>query len=193
MLVDRSCENCNKTFKVHRSRIKHGRGKTCSRDCQYALIRNKPKATSVCERCGKTYNTFPSKLKTTRYCTRECRDKYWVGKQTPNWQDGIGVYKRGSNWHSIRRKVIRRDDFECQKCGNGENLHVHHIVPFRMYDSDVEANRMENLITLCAPCHRAEDAKSKWVKFDEGCIRMNAGGYAWELHRELLARERQSK
>jgi DEAD/DEAH box helicase domain-containing protein len=38
---------------------------------------------------------------------------------------------------------------------SGNRQHeVHHKVPFRQYPSQAEANRMDNLITLCPSCHR---------------------------------------
>ena len=92
-----------------------------------------------------------------KYCTRECRDKYWVGKNNPLWQGGAGVYKRGPHWWSIRRRILARDQ-TCQHCGADNQLHVHHKIPFRMFADSAAANVENNLIALCPPCHRREDA-----------------------------------
>jgi DEAD/DEAH box helicase domain-containing protein len=35
---------------------------------------------------------------------------------------------------------------------------VHHKVPFRQFNSIAEANRMDNLITLCPTCHQKAEA-----------------------------------
>jgi len=62
-------------------------------------------------------------------------------------------------------------------CGavEGEKVHhVHHLVPFRDYPSHVEANRLENLVTLCPACHQRAEA----------AVRMRSGlaGLNYALH-----------
>jgi hypothetical protein len=60
-----------------------------------------------------------------------------------------------SNWSSLRNKTLRRDNWECQKCGvkGGVNesttLHVHHIIPKSKGGKD----KPHNLISLCRDCH----------------------------------------
>ncbi len=79
----------------------------------------------------------------------------------------------GPNWQEQRQKALQRDDFRCRTCGagpdldghektqSGKGLHVHHVRPFRDFgyvpgsnETYRQANRLENLITLCASCHR---------------------------------------
>lgn len=175
-----------------RSRIKHGRGIHCSRECQYAANRvklKKPKVKLTCVGCGDEFERVPSSMTKSagsgKYCTRECRDKHWVGENTPNWQGGSGIYKRGPRWQSIRRAVLKRDNHQCQECGSSDSLHIHHKVPFRMFNDSDAANHEDNLITLCAPCHRMADAGSKWAKIGDGIIQMPAGGYAWKLAKNM--------
>lgn len=124
-----------------------------------------------------------------RFCTRECRDLHWKGDVTPNWQGGNGVYKRGPHWQSIKRAVLKRDNYECQECGADGDLHVHHKIPFRMFDDAAVANDEGNLISLCPPCHRKADAAHKWVNVSGSIIRMDAGSYAWDLARNLMAND----
>jgi len=52
----------------------------------------------------------------------------------------------------VRREVLARDRHRCQApgCGRTRFLEVHHIVP----RSRGGSNRAENLVTLCAACHR---------------------------------------
>ena len=49
----------------------------------------------------------------------------------------------------VRRKVYRRDDFQCALCGDVRHLQIHHIIPRSIGGSDFP----ENLVTLCAQCH----------------------------------------
>jgi len=67
----------------------------------------------------------------------------------------------GADWTRLRQAVRARDGFRCQVCGLPETDHphdVHHKVPFRQFASAAEANRLENLITLCPACHRKAEA-----------------------------------
>ena len=49
----------------------------------------------------------------------------------------------------IRKRVLERDGWRCQKCGSMASLHVHHMKRRSQLGSDT----MDNLITLCADCH----------------------------------------
>ncbi|HDD24909.1 MAG TPA: DEAD/DEAH box helicase [Chloroflexi bacterium] len=74
----------------------------------------------------------------------------------------------GPNWAAQRDAARARDAYRCQRCGRPESPerqhHVHHITPFRKFgyrpgvpgadELYIQANRLENLITLCPTCHR---------------------------------------
>ncbi len=74
------------------------------------------------------------------------------------WSNDPNEY--GPEWPSIRDAVRAHDNYTCQVCGakeDGRPHDVHHKTPFRSFTSYREANRIDNLITLCPPCHhRAE-------------------------------------
>ncbi|NMX22022.1 hypothetical protein C5S30_06250 [ANME-1 cluster archaeon GoMg4] len=54
------------------------------------------------------------------------------------------------NWDEIRKRIYRRDGWQCQKCGaTNVQLHAHHIIPL----SQGGSNEPDNLITLCKNCH----------------------------------------
>jgi 5-methylcytosine-specific restriction endonuclease McrA len=63
-------------------------------------------------------------------------------------------------------------DKTCQHCGINGRLHVHHIIPFRMFSDIAWANADDNLVALCPPCHRREEARWRWISFPEsgGCL-----------------------
>ena len=52
-------------------------------------------------------------------------------------------------------EVLLRDGWRCQTCGAGTNLHVHHIQKRSQGGQDTN----ENLITLCAKCHRFQHGR----------------------------------
>jgi len=66
----------------------------------------------------------------------------------------------GPKWKNIRVQVRQRDDYRCQVCGIRETDRehdIHHKIPFRTFSSHAQANRLNNLVTLCQSCHqRAE-------------------------------------
>jgi DEAD/DEAH box helicase domain-containing protein len=77
----------------------------------------------------------------------------------------------GPSWNAAREAALARDAHICRQCGARHSLRrnhdVHHIRPFRDFGfqpgenrKDIEANDLENLITLCPTCHhRAEAAR----------------------------------
>jgi 5-methylcytosine-specific restriction endonuclease McrA len=64
-------------------------------------------------------------------------------------------------------KLVRqRDNHTCQLCGKGQvkpGLHVHHIVPDRLFAPDdwQSAHDFGNLISLCPTCHRHAESDPK--------------------------------
>ncbi len=72
---------------------------------------------------------------------------------------------RGPDWERQRNLARERDGHRCRHCGVSERpdrAHdVHHIEPFQTFgyrrgknEAYKEANRIENLVTLCRSCHR---------------------------------------
>ena len=55
----------------------------------------------------------------------------------------------------LRMLVLERDGWKCQSCGSRTNLQVHHLV----YRSHLGADESDNLMTLCANCHRRQHDK----------------------------------
>jgi 5-methylcytosine-specific restriction endonuclease McrA len=54
------------------------------------------------------------------------------------------------SYRELHRQVLQRDGWRCQMCGSMQRLQVHHV-QFRSHSGgDLE----ENLITLCAECHK---------------------------------------
>lgn len=99
-----------------------------------------------CEKCGKL---FPIEEKSF-YC-EEHRSKPFQYAQRSNQ----GSYQT-AEWRDLRNKIIRRSG-ACRSCGATDSLQVHHIIPPRgnrelFYDEN-------NLIVLCAQCHRYETQK----------------------------------
>lgn len=52
----------------------------------------------------------------------------------------------------LRQLVFERDNYTCQKCGNTEHLHCHHIFPASI--EPIESADIDNCITYCKECHK---------------------------------------
>lgn len=61
----------------------------------------------------------------------------------------------GEDWDNIRRRVYRRDNHTCQRCGakggkeGDRRVVAHHVIP----KSEGGGDGLDNLITLCHRCH----------------------------------------
>ena len=136
-----------------------------------------------CLFCGKTY-TWSSQKPGTKYCSSDCQKKAnekniqkYKQKKKKKLEDTIDIQvsiivtdlinKSRSPGKSVngieldyrllgdisektREIVLDRDNHQCRVCGAKNPLHIHHIIK-RRYGGDHSA---ENLITLCASCHR---------------------------------------
>jgi 5-methylcytosine-specific restriction endonuclease McrA len=97
--------------------------------------------------------------------------KLRTGKKNSNWRNGAtpkNMLLRGRQWRERRRNILARDNFECVECGSDIDLHIHHIKKVSEFPELV--NDPNNLITLCAICHRnihfpknsANSVNSQW-------------------------------
>ena len=57
-------------------------------------------------------------------------------------------YLRSRTWRRRRTRVLARDEHGCLACGCLFGLQVHHLTYKR-----VGRERMNDLVTLCSPCH----------------------------------------
>ncbi len=96
----------------------------------------------------------PTDLQTTGYWVSLSEETVNRLRESGMWTNDPNNY--GPDWGKTRDRVRERDKFTCQVCGAveaGRQHDVHHKVPFRAFPSYVEANRLENLTTLCPSCH----------------------------------------
>jgi len=108
---------------------------------------------------------------------------YWVAFE-PGVVDSIrdqGLWRNdpndyGPDWKQIKDKVRERDNYTCQNCGiaeDGRAHDVHHRIPFRTFARRKDANRADNLITLCPKCHRMAESMVR--------VRSGLGGLSFLL------------
>ena len=187
------CDQCETTITREPSRIKEHN--FCSQECQNLWQVKKDeeleeyewdgsKIVLNCDYCNEEIKLKPSLVKGRKhhFCSKQCQDKWksenMTGKNSPFWTGGtIGYY--GPNWERNRKKVLKRDNYTCQACGETNDeatLDVHHLEKFRsfrlpLFSGEVknvlaefnyeQANRIENLITLCKRCHKIVEYSDK--------------------------------
>ena len=57
----------------------------------------------------------------------------------------------------LHYRVLERDGWRCQNCGSSKDLQVHHLSNRSKLGDDA----LDNLIVLCANCHRMQHAVLK--------------------------------
>lgn len=73
--------------------------------------------------------------------------------------DEYRAYINSKAWDDLRNKRLKMDQFECQLCGNRNNVQVHHLVyPIH---KNYGTEPLSDLITLCADCHKSIDKLRK--------------------------------
>jgi len=126
-----------------------------------------PKETTTCQQCGdefKNVHTHWNHWATDCQPPDEPEDEQ---RTYSGYKDAYTSYY-GTSWEDVRQRVLDRDDRRCQGCGitNAEHrergdlfppdggLHVHHKDKAKNFDSHDDANSLDNLVALCADCHR---------------------------------------
>lgn len=120
----------------------------------------------------------PTDLQTTGYWLSLSEETVTRLRDAGAWTNDPNDY--GPDWKRIRDRVRARDGYKCQVCGTPEDPSsaglnpplrakrqhdVHHKIPFRSFVragtlelAQKEANRLENLVTLCPSCHKQTEA-----------------------------------
>lgn len=104
----------------------------------------------------------PNSMRTTAYWMSLNDELVSLLREQLIWNSDPNNY--GKQWDEIRLRVRQRDQFRCQVCGlieTGKAHHVHHKTPLRSFTNLEDANRLENLITLCPNCHQQAESAVK--------------------------------
>lgn len=96
------------------------------------------KEARLCRVCGEPAGKYDSRLR--RYCSYRCKRIAYAVQAMFTWE-------------TVRKKVMKRDDYTCQKCGERlpeTELVVHHITSLSEGGHPFDE---KNLETLCHSCH----------------------------------------
>ena len=173
------CDNCGSSVRKDEYRLERSESLFCDKDCRAEYASEHWTGEDAggwcgglidvsCSICDETIRRKPYHVDQweDHVCSHEClaklhqkkqsgEDSVWygvTGSDHPAWLGGHGrsVYD-DHRWYRVRPNVIDRDDGSCVECGSKDNLHVHHLTPI---SRGGDKYNMDNLITLCASCHR---------------------------------------
>src|ERR1035437_6918113 len=156
------CEECGKKFYRTPSDVKR-KTKRCSKKCVNKYFERLYKGgwniTNGCREGWKKIDQNDPQLRekrsqATKLAYKEGRLKPICGKDNWMWKGGISTLQnieRGKPQYAEWRKAVyKRDNYKCQHCGSGKDLHSHHIKLFSKYP-ELRYN-ISNGLTLCRDC-----------------------------------------
>jgi RNA-directed DNA polymerase len=88
---------------------------------------------------------YPNPYIDTEYTITRIEEEAHSPLRETAWQGG----SRHAEWDELRRQILQRDGYTCQRCNSTSKLEAHHVKPRHKGGTD----SLENLITLCEDCH----------------------------------------
>jgi ferredoxin len=164
------CKVCGVTFKYFRSR---GNVKYCSQKCSNKCPERLAKI-KIIKKGRKLSIETRKKMSLKRKGVRHSPEH--VEKRRLSFLKNYGAsrtliqreksrLRNGRDGRIWRVSVLNRDEHKCTKCGEKDNLEVHHITPFiilyeeyKMYGNYLSMYDIENGQTLCLECHKKTDS-----------------------------------
>jgi hypothetical protein len=151
--VEVQCQQCGQTFGCRDYRPTRP-PKYCGRQCRDLAQTTRVELT--CRQCGRTFDrkAYMAEWSQGRgpFCGFDCygawQSENTVGEANPNYSPEA-TSRDCVNWLNGRQAALERDGFRCVQCGREDRLHVHH-------KDDPDCHEADNLVTLCASCHRKE-------------------------------------
>ena len=80
-----------------------------------------------------------------------------------------------------RRRVFKRDGYQCGYCGSKRNLTIDHIIP----RSKGGGNSWDNLVTCCSKCNNQKDSKT----LDEAGMKLRVKPYEPTIFSSVISEE----
>lgn len=185
--IETRCERCCKPFFVTRAQLDRGRGKFCSKQCQWPLT------TCTCECCGDVFRIKPSRIaKHGRFCSQSCDTAFhndptilrrrffssvqrhpngcllWVGDLTPQGY-GLFIVKSSRGAHRFAYELangpISNGLFVCHSCDNPACVNPTHLFLGTHKDNMVD---MRNKDRSCRGerqgSHKFTDSKVRLIR-----------------------------
>jgi 5-methylcytosine-specific restriction endonuclease McrA len=153
-----TCEQCQQPFLARNWKPSVPAPRFCSRQCHG---RSK-QANVVTVECVVCHRQFPRKIWHARktgdrgpFCGFQCyaawQSQHLKGPNNNSWKGESSNERECAEWSRNRDACVERDGRQCRVCGSPDRLTVHHKIPWA--PNQVAPHAMDNLVTLCVPCH----------------------------------------
>lgn len=113
------------------------------------------KQNHICLICGKEFEH--TRAAKNKFCSHSCHQEYKYRQYIERWKNGEENGLRGEYGLSkyIRRYLLEKHSYKCEKCGWGGKNEFTETIPLEMHhiDGDYTNNKEENLQVLCPNCH----------------------------------------
>ena len=149
--IEFQCDKCNDIVSTpYRAYMKKKNKNLCNSCASIKRINETQRTFIICNECNDMFHTTIHLSKIRKFCSIEC---YWTSKTKPslNRQRRLGGYYKWKNLVKVR------DDYQCQRCDESENIQAHHIKPYGKYVS--ERWNVDNGVILCYDCHSGFHSK----------------------------------
>lgn len=150
--IEKACPVCHNLFVTRLDQ----EGTYCSKQCCSDSRKNKVQLQ--CDCCDKLFYRHPSALSCSKsgfyFCSRECKDKSQrLGGIEEIMPSHYGSFqgRKSAIYRRTYKELNNIEILSCIRCGYSEfesAVDIHHI------DENCNNNSIENLIALCACCHR---------------------------------------
>lgn len=91
---------------------------------------------------------------------KSCKSKERSIWQTKYTKEELVLYKNARRcifYYEWKKRILKRDNFECQNCGSSKKLIAHHILNFKTH---IDLRYVDsNGIILCEECHKKFHSK----------------------------------
>lgn len=159
------CKQCGNQF-MRRPSDKRA---FCSSQCKSIHMRGLH-LERTCKHCGKRFAVCKAAIEKTNtsgtYCSRDCYNAALCelvrGDNNPNWRGGTKSTRLAiKEWRELREITVKYNQF-CFCCGDTNDLIVHHLLPWRLCNS----NESMNLVVLCRKCHMKVESITRHAETD---------------------------
>jgi len=161
-----NCKACGSTFDYYPSNKNGVYCSDCVENADELLPENPSSRDRVereCAACGSVLSVVRSRAANERgvFCDSDCYGEWLsqnvAGENHHQWAGGVISY--GEGWWRVRRLALHRDQYRCQACRRtetdlGRKPDVHHIRRVRDFEDASDAHTLDNVVSLCRPCHR---------------------------------------
>lgn len=84
------------------------------------------------------------------------------GMKLGEWSSYHDDYLKSSAWRALREQALSRDRLTCVDCG-AKATEVHH----RYYPEHVDQTSVDDLVSLCRPCHQIRPRTGTPMTYEE--------------------------